>query len=150
MEETNNTTAKTGAGKGLIISGFVVSLVALVFWYIVNAGTLLAAAFGGGNGMSMFWLILSLLGLGLSAMGLMKANKGNGGKKGLGIAALVIGIVATLLSCLTMYWVMEVHKKVGDAGKELLNAFGEGIKEGIEKMDSATKTLDAPADTTAH
>ena len=142
MEETNNTTP-TNAGKGMGVAGFVISLVALVIYFIVAPMAGLAAFAGGGMGLSIFWTILSVVGLVLSIMGFMKAKSG-GGKKGLAIAGLVIGIVATIMSVRLVFAVKEIHATVGDAGKELIEKMGEGMKE---VLDSAKNTIiDAVAD----
>ena len=67
MEQTNNT-APTTAGKGMGVAGFVISLVALVLYFIVAPMAGLAAIVGGGMGLSIFWTILSVLGLVLSVI----------------------------------------------------------------------------------
>ncbi len=151
MEQTNNTAPPT-AGKGMGVAGFVISLVALVLYFIVAPMAGLAAIVGGGMGLSIFWTILSVLGLVLSVMGFMKAKAVNG-KKGLAIAGLVIGIVATIMSIRLVFAVMEIHKSAGDVGKELLEKMGEGMKEGMQQaIDSLQSGIEeiAPADSTAH
>lgn len=151
MEETNNT-APANAGKGLGIAGFVISLVALVLYFIVAPMAGLAAFAGGGMGLSIFWTILSIVGLVLSIMGFMKAKAANA-KKGMAIAGLVIGILATIMSVRLVFAVMEIHKTAGDVGKELLEKMGEGMKEGMQQMvDSLQSGIDqvAPTDSTAH
>ncbi len=130
MEETNNT-APTNAGKGLGVAGFVISLVALVLYFIVAPMAGLAAFAGGGMGLSIFWTILSVVGLLLSIMGFMKAKAGNG-KKGLAIAGLVIGIIATIMSVRLVFAVREINAAAGDTGKELLEKMGEGMKQCIQ------------------
>jgi len=151
MEETSNT-APTNAGKGLGVAGFVISLVALVLYFIVAPMAGLAAFAGGGMGLSIFWTILSVVGLLLSIMGFMKAKAGNG-KKGLAIAGLVIGIIATIMSVRLVFAVHEINAVAGDTGKELLEKMGEGMKEGmqqaIDSLQSGLKEI-APADSTAH
>ncbi|MGE0566925.1 MAG: hypothetical protein AB7O73_03165 [Bacteroidia bacterium] len=137
MEENSNANAgaKTSAGKGLSVSGFVIALVALVLWIIISGIAAASAMLGGGMGLAIFWLILSLLGTGLSVMGFMAASKGNG-KKGLGVAGLVIGIVATILSFTTVMAVKKVHDTVGDVGKEMMENLSDTAKlrESLEGM----------------
>lgn len=135
MEENTNSAAKTNAGKGLNVAGFVIALVALVLWIIIAGIATASAMLGGGMGLAIFWLIVSLLGTGLSVMGMMAANKGNG-KKGLGIAGMVIGIVATILSFTTVMGVKKVHDTVGDAGKEMLENLADTAKlrESLQNM----------------
>lgn len=159
MEETTNTNpnpnttppVNVNAGKGMGIAGFVISLVALVIYFIVAPIAGLSALAGGGMGISIFWVILSAVGLVLSIMGFTKAKAVNG-KKGLAIAGLVIGIIATILSVRLVFAVKTIHDTAGDFGKELINAMGEGMKEGLQQaMDSVNKELDkVPADSTAH
>ena len=135
MEENTGSSAKTNAGKGLNVAGFVIALVALVLWVIIAGIATASAMLGGGMGIAIFWLIVSLLGTGLSVMGMMAAGKGNG-KKGLGIAGMVIGIVATILSITTVLGVKKVHDTVGDAGKEMLENLGDTAKlrESLENI----------------
>ena len=152
MEETNNT-APANAGKGLGIAGFVISLVALVLYFIVAPIAGLAAFAGGGMGLSIFWTILSIVGLVLSIMGFMKAKAANA-KKGMAIAGLVIGILATIMSVRLVFAIKQIHESgAGEAGKELLEKMGEGMKEGMQQaLDSMQNHMDdvAPTDTTAH
>lgn len=131
MEENNGSAAKTNAGKGLNVSGFVIALVALVLWVVIAGMASLAAIAGGGMGLAIFWLIFSLLGAGLSLMGVMAASKGNG-KKGLGIAGVVLGLVATILSVTTVLGVKKVHDTVG-------NKFGDALKDGLENLGDTAK-----------
>jgi hypothetical protein len=135
MEENNNSAVKTSAGKGLNVAGFVIALVALVLWIVIAGIATASAILGGGMGIAIFWLIISLLGTGLSVMGMMAAGKGNG-KKGLGIAGMVIGIVASILSVTTVLGVKKVHDTIGDAGKEVLENLGDTAKlrQSLENM----------------
>ena len=145
MEQTN--TPATPQGKGLGVAGFVISLVCIVIFWIISPIAVLAAAAGGGMGLAMFWLILSILGTVLSIMGMNKLGK-TGGKKGLALTGMILGIVSVLLSVWLVFGVKKVHDTVGDAGKELLNTIGQGMKEGMEQaMDSLKKEIESmPAD----
>lgn len=143
MEETN-TLQNPKAGRGFGIAGFVISLVALVLWFPIAAAAVLSAALGGGMGISGFWLVVSLTGLILSILGLMKANKG-GGKKGLAIAGLVIGLLASALSVNTMIGVKKAQEEFAKAG--LGDQFMDSFKEGMESgLDSLTMQLDQAMD----
>jgi hypothetical protein len=153
MEENTNSAVKTSAGKGLNVAGFVIALVALVLWIVIAGIATASAMLGGGMGIAIFWLIISLLGTGLSVMGMMAANKGNG-KKGLGIAGMVLGIVATILSFTTVLGVKKVHATVGDAGKELFENLADTAKlrESLQNMiDEAASSANenAPAEEAA-
>lgn len=149
MEQTNNTSTPTNAGKGLGVAGFVVALVALVLWIFVSGAAVLSAIAGGGMGLAIFWIIVSLTGTALSVMGFMKAKAGNG-KKGLAIAGLILGILATGLSVRTVFAVKEAHEKMAELGidaNNMMNKLEEGMKEGLQQaMDSMKVEMEAVAD----
>ena len=148
MEETNNTSSgQAPQGKGMGTAGFVISLVAIVLFWIVSPMAMLSAIVGGGMGLAGFWLVLSILGTALSTMGMMKLGK-TGGKKGLATTGMILGIVSVILSVWLILGVNTAHKTVGDAGKELMNQ----MQEGIMAMDSLKNVIEeaAPADTTVH
>lgn len=133
MEQTSGTPTK--AGKGLSVAGFVISLVALVLWLFVSAAAVLSAALGGGMGLAGFWLVFSILGLALSIMGFMKASKG-GGKKGMAIAGLIIGLIATALSVSTIMGVSKAQEefdKVG-LGSNLMETLENGMTQSLDSL----------------
>lgn len=134
------TTTTTNAGKGLNVAGFVIALVALVLWIFISGAALLQAVVGGGMGLAIFWIIVSVVGAGLCVMGFMKAKAGNG-KKGLAIAGLIIGLLATGLSVRTVFLVKEAHALMGSAGTELMSKMEEGLKN----MDQTLETAAAAA-----
>lgn len=121
-------TTQAPQGKGMAVAGFVIALVALVFYFVVAGIVTVQAALGGGYGLGIFWLVVSLLGTGLSVMGMMKLGK-TGGKKGLAIAGMVIGIVAVIL---TVMLVMGIGK-IQDAGSKFGDEFGDKFKQEMEK-----------------
>jgi hypothetical protein len=132
MEQTNNTAPQ---GKGMAVTGFVIALVAIVGWFIVSGiAVLAAAATGGGMGLAITWLIISLLSAVLSVMGMMKLGK-TGGKKGLAIAGLVIGAVATIMSVTTVLAV----KKAAAVGDQFKDSFGAEMQK---LQDEAAKAAD--------
>ena len=106
-------------GKGLGVAGFVISLIALVLWFIISGIALIAAVLGGGMGLAIGWLVFSLLGMLLSVMGFMKLSK-TGGKKGLAITGGILGIVAVIMSVTTVLGVNRVH--TSGVGGELQKA----------------------------
>ena len=73
-------TTSTKAGKGLGVAGFVIALVALVLWIFISGAAVLQAVGGGGMGLAIFWIIVSVSGIALSIIGFMKAKSGNGKK----------------------------------------------------------------------
>src|SRR3954462_8469424 len=115
MEQTNTTAPQTPQGKGLGVAGFVISLVALVIFWIISPAGLFSAALGGGMGLAGFWLVLSILGTLLSVLGMNKLGK-SGGKKGLATTGMILGIISVLLSIWLIMGVVKVQKEVGDTG----------------------------------
>lgn len=139
MEQTQ----QTPQGKGLGVAGFVISLVALVLYFIVSPIVLVQAALGGGWGLGIFWLILSLLGTALSVMGMMKLGK-TGGKKGLSIAGMVIGIVAVILTALLVMGISNAQKAGEEFGNEFKNAMEQGINQSLDSLNTEmNKALDS-------
>ncbi len=126
MEETTQT--QKPEGKGMAVAGFVISLVGLVFYFIIAGIVAVSALVGGGYGLGIFWLILCLAGTGLSVMGMMKLGK-TGGKKGLAVAGMIIGIIAVIMTAML---VMGIGKMQAAGG-----AFGDELKKGIENLDTA-------------
>lgn len=118
-------TTQTPQGKGMGVAGFVISLIALVLYIFIAGAVTIQAALGGGYGLGIFWLIFSLLGTGLSVMGMMKLGK-TGGKRGLAITGMILGLVATIL---TVLLVMGISK---------IQAGGDVLKDAIEQeMENA-------------
>ena len=117
-------TTQTPQGKGMAVAGFVIALVALVFYIFVAGAVTVQAALGGGYGLGIFWLVLSLAGTGLCVMGMMK--------KGLAIAGMIVGIVAVILTAML---VMSIGKM-----QEVSNQFGEEFKNELNKAMEQTST----------
>lgn len=120
MSEVNT----TPQGKGLAIGGFVLSLVTLIFssWIAVIATA--AVALGGSGWLMYLWLVLSILSIVLSVMGMSKLGK-TGGKKGLGIAGMIIGIVSTI-------WCIILALGIG-AAASVTNDFQSEFNEQLQQ-----------------
>jgi hypothetical protein len=86
---------QTVKGKQAVIAGFVIALVTLIgaSWIAVLATA--AVIVGGSPWLMYLWLVLAVASVVLSAIGMSKLGK-TGGKKGLAVAGLVIGIVSTV------------------------------------------------------
>ena len=166
MEQINNT-AQTPQGKGMGVAGFVISLISFLLFGLIafiSYAQVFAAglkSFGesqqitGGYFLSYSWLILCIMGLVLSILGMIKLGK-SGGKRGLSIAGMVLGILATLA---TTVLVIVVHVGNNEAKKRLeeVKAFKDINLEGFQnEINQAMDTLQsqmnevAPADSTAH
>lgn len=117
-QTTTTTTIVSGTppeGKGLAIGGFVLSLVTLVLSSWICALAVAAMILGGSGWLMYLWLVLAALSVVLSVMGMSKLKK-TGGKRGLGIAGMVIGIVSTvwcIILVLGMSLAMEAARSTG-------------------------------------
>ncbi len=142
MEQTNTT--QKPEGKGMAVAGFVLSLVALVFYFIVSPIVLIQAALGGGYGLGIFWLLLALAGTGLSVMGMMKLGK-TGGKKGLAITGMILGLIALIFTILLVLGISKAQQAGGEFGDKFKDAMEQGLNQ---SLDSLTKATEKALDTT--
>ncbi len=138
MEETTNTT-QTPQGKGLAVTGFVLSLVGLVFYFIIAGIVAVSALVGGGYGLGIFWLVLCLAGTGLSVMGMMKLGK-TGGKKGLAIAGMIIGIIAVIMTAMLVMGIGKMQAAGGMLGSEFKNEMNKAMEQTSTDLQNAIDT----------
>lgn len=141
MEET---TAQKPEGKGMAVAGFVISLVGLVFYFVIAGIVALQALAGGGYGLGIFWLVLTLAGTGLSVMGMMKLGK-TGGKKGLAIAGMIIGIVALILTALLVMGISKAQQAGGEFGDKFKEAMEQSAEQMKEDMNQAIDSVQQEA-----
>ncbi|XOV68072.1 MAG: hypothetical protein ACFHU9_02645 [Fluviicola sp.] len=111
-------------GKGMGVAGFIISLVALIFAPIMATIATATVIAGGSGWLAWFWVVVSILSVVLSAMGMMKLGK-TGGKKGLAIAGLVIGIVAVIWSIMLAVGVQAI-----DSGADQLD---QDVRDALER-----------------
>lgn len=146
MEETTTTTTQQQQpeGKGMAVAGFVISLVALVFYVFVATAVTFAAALGGGYGLGIFWLVLALAGTVLSVMGMMKLGK-TGGKKGLGMAGMIIGIIAVILTTMLVMGIAKIQSEAGALGDQFKEALEKGAEEMKTEMNQVVDSIQEEA-----
>lgn len=82
-------------GKQMGIAGFVLALVTLVLSSWIAAIAVASIITGGSAWLMYVWLVLAIVSVVLSGMAMSKLGK-SGGKKGLAVAGLVIGIVSVV------------------------------------------------------
>lgn len=142
MEQTTQPTAPQG--KGMAVAGFVIALVALVFYVFVAGAVTIQAALGGGYGLGIFWLVLSLAGTGLCVMGMMKLGK-TGGKKGLAIAGMIVGIIAVILSAMLVMSIGKIQSEAGALGDQFKEAMEQSAEQMKEEMNQAIDSVQQEA-----
>lgn len=118
MSETTNVNSSAPQGKGAAVSGFILSLIGIVVPFNVLA-VLAGSAF-----VAYFGLVLCLASVVLCAMAMGKLKR-TGGKRGLAVAGLVIGLVASVWSLLAVVSINEAidarNKGVGELQHELMD-----------------------------
>ena len=143
MEQTN--TQQTPQGKGMGVSGFVISLIGLIFYFVIAIVVAGQALFGGGYGLGIFWLILCLAGTCLSVMAMMKLGK-TGGKKGLAITGMILGIVASIFTLMLVMGISKVQKSGDMFGDKFKKEMEKGLNQSLDSLSKATsKALDSAA-----
>jgi hypothetical protein len=93
MSEENNGVQPQGKQMG--VAGFVLAIATLVLSSWIAAVAAASIIMGGSAWLMYVWLVLAIISVVLSAMGMSKLGK-TGGKKGLAVAGLVIGIVSVV------------------------------------------------------
>jgi O-antigen ligase len=129
MSETLDTNSTAPQGKGMAVAGFILALVGLVFSGIIAGIAALSIATGGSGWLMYFWLVLCIASVVMCAMGMSKLGK-TGGKKGLAIAGLVIGIVATVWAIVLTLGLGAADAAVdGDLGDEFRKQMQEELNK---------------------
>ena len=118
MSENANVNSSAPQGKGAAVGGFILSLVGIVIPFnvlAVIAGSAIVAYIG---------LAICIISVVLCAMAMGKLKK-TGGKRGLAIAGLVIGLVASVWSIIAVLSINEAidarNKGVGELQNELID-----------------------------
>jgi hypothetical protein len=86
--------------------------------------------------LSYFWLVLILVGTLMSFMGMSKLGK-TGGKKGIAIAGLVIGIIALIWGVVLLLGTLEAKKGV-DALKDMGAEYQQQLMDAAATIDTTT------------
>ncbi len=143
MEQSN--TQQTPQGKGMGVAGFVISLVALVFYFVIAIVVAGQALLGGGYGLGIFWLILCIAGTGLSVMAMMKLGK-TGGKKGLAITGMILGLVATIFTIMLVMGISKAQQAGDMFGDKFKKEMEKGLNQSMDSLSkAAAKSIDSVA-----
>lgn len=133
MSENLDLNSNQPQGKGLAVGGFILSLVGLLFTGLIGVIALGMVATGGSPWLAYFWVVLCIASVIMSAMGMTKLGK-SGGKKGLGIAGLIIGIVATVWSIFMAIGLGAVNEGIGDNKIDMKGL--QELSNDLEKMNN--------------
>lgn len=149
MEQTTTTTTTqiqpvAPQGKGMATAGFVISLIALVFYFVIAIAVAAQALMGGGYALGIFWIVLSLVGTGLCVMGMMQLGK-TGGKRGLAIAGMICGLIALILTTMLVMGIGKMQSAGTDMGDKWKEAIEQSGQQMQSEMNQATDTVQGEA-----
>lgn len=133
MSENLDATTTAPQGKGMAVTGFVLALVGLIFSSWIAAIALASMLLGGSPWIMYLWLVICIVSVILSVMGMSKLKK-TGGKRGLGIAGMVVGIVATVYALiLTLGLGAASAAGASDAGNEFRDALQKEMQKQMDE-----------------
>ncbi len=133
MSENLDATTSAPQGKGMAVAGFIIALAALLLNNVM-AGIAILAIIAGGSGWLMYlWLVVNILGMILSIMAMSKLKK-TGGKRGLAIAGMIIGIVGTVWAVILVMGLSVAAAASGDFSNEMRDAFKDGMQKELNDM----------------
>jgi hypothetical protein len=108
--------APGGPSKGLAIGALVVGIIALLGSWIPFAG--------------WFFAFLGLVAIVLGIVGVVQANKGRAGGRGMAIIGAVLGVVSIIVSILVTVFVVMAINSASDEFNEQLGSIDSSISEG--------------------
>lgn len=120
MSENLDATTMKPEGKGAAVSGFILSLVGIIVPFNVIAVLMGSAV------MAYIGLVICIVSVILCAMAMGKLKK-TGGKRGLAIAGLVIGLAATVWSALAVASIGEAIDARNKGVMELQNDWNRNM-----------------------
>lgn len=133
MSENLDATTTAPQGKGMAVAGFIIALAALLLNNVM-AGIAILAIIAGGSGWLMYlWLVVNILGMILSIMAMGKLKK-TGGKRGLAIAGMIIGIVGTVWAVILVMGLSVAAAASGEFSNEMRDAFKDGMQKELNDM----------------
>lgn len=132
-ENLDATSAAKPQGKGMAITGFVLAVVGLVLasWIAVIAAA--AIVLGGSPWIMYLWLVMCIVSVVLSVVGMSKLKK-TGGKRGIGIAGMVVGIVATVYALILTLGLGAAASATGDMSDQMKDALQKEMQKELDKM----------------
>jgi hypothetical protein len=128
MSENLDLNSNQPQGKGLAVGGFVLALVTLVLSSWIAALAVAAMMLGGSPWLMYLWLVLSIASIILSVMGMSKLGK-TGGKKGLGIAGMIVGIVSTVWCIILVLGLSAASSMQSEFGSKFESEMDKAMEE---------------------
>lgn len=133
MSENLDATTSAPQGKGMAVTGFVLALAAFLLNNVMAGIAIVSIGLGGSGWLMYLWLVVNIVSVVLSVMAMGKLKK-TGGKRGLAIAGMIIGIVGTVWAIILTMGLAAAASMSGDLSKEMKDAFKDGMQKELKDM----------------
>lgn len=132
MSENLDATTSAPQGKGMAVTGFVLSLAGLLLNNIMFGIAVVSIGLGGSGWLMYLWLVVNILSIVLSVMAMGKLKK-TGGKRGLAIAGMIIGICGTVWAIILTMGLAAAASMTSGMSDDMRDAFKEGLEQELNK-----------------
>ncbi|TSJ47666.1 hypothetical protein [Fluviicola chungangensis] len=133
MSENLDATTTAPQGKGMAVTGFVLALAAFLLNNVMAGIAIVSIGLGGSGWLMYLWLVVNIVSVVLCVMAMGKLKK-TGGKRGLAIAGMIIGIVGTVWAIILTMGLAAAASMSGDLSKEMKDAFKDGMQKELKDM----------------
>lgn len=133
MSENLDATTTAPQGKGMAVTGFVLALAAFLLNNVMAGIAIVSIGLGGSGWLMYLWLVVNIVSVVLCVMAMGKLKK-TGGKRGLAIAGMIIGIVGTVWAIILTMGMAAAASMSGDLSNEMRDAFKEGMQKELQDM----------------
>jgi Na+/melibiose symporter-like transporter len=133
MSENLDATTTAPQGKGMAVTGFILALAGFLLNNVMFGIAVVSMGLGGSGWLMYLWLVVNILSIVLSVMAMSKLKK-TGGKRGLAIAGMIIGIVGTVWAIILTMGLAAAASLTSGMSDDMQDAFREGMKKEIDKM----------------
>ncbi len=133
MSENLDATTSAPQGKGMAVTGFVLALAAFLLNNVMAGIAIVSIGLGGSGWLMYLWLVVNIVSVVLCVMAMGKLKK-TGGKRGLAIAGMIIGIVGTVWAIILTMGMAAAASMSGDLSNEMRDAFKDGMQKELNDM----------------
>ncbi len=133
MSENLDATTTAPQGKGMAVTGFVLALAAFLLNNVMAGIAIVSIGLGGSGWLMYLWLVVNIVSVVLCVMAMSKLKK-TGGKRGLAIAGMIIGIVGTVWAIILTMGMAAAASMSGDLSNEMRDAFKDGMQKELNDM----------------
>ncbi len=133
MSENLDATTTAPQGKGMAVTGFVLALAAFLLNNVMAGIAIVSIGLGGSGWLMYLWLVVNIVSVVLCVMAMGKLKK-TGGKRGLAIAGMIIGIVGTVWAIILTMGMAAAASMSGDLSNEMRDAFKDGMQKELNDM----------------